>query len=89
MARQSSWVFRPKVTTSLYTLPIHFNKILKGSYGGSCVPHIDIPRYIRLIQAGKMTLNGLITHEFSLEKINEAISLVRSGEAGRILIAMN
>lgn len=74
---------------SIYTLPIHFNKILKGSHGGSCIPHIDIPRYIRLIQAGKMTLNGLITHEFSLEKINDAIQLMVSGDAGRIVIAMN
>jgi len=73
---------------SIYTLPIHFNKILKGSHGGNCVPHIDIPRYIRLIQAGKMTLNGLITHEFSLDKINEAINMVRSGEAGRVMVVM-
>jgi Zn-dependent alcohol dehydrogenase len=36
-----------------------------------------------------MTLNGLITHEFSLEKINDAIQLMVSGEAGRILIAMD
>ena len=74
---------------SIYTLPIHLNKILKGSHGGSCVPDIDIPRYIRLIQAGKMTLNGLITHEFSLKQINDAIKLLASGEAGRIVIAMN
>lgn len=74
---------------SIYTLPIHFNKILKGSHGGSCVPHIDIPRYIRLISAGKMTLKGLITHEFSLEQINDGIKLMASGEAGRIVIAMN
>jgi S-(hydroxymethyl)glutathione dehydrogenase/alcohol dehydrogenase len=74
---------------SIYTLPIHFNKILKGSHGGSCVPHIDIPRYIRLIQAGKMTLNGLITHDFSLDQINDAIRLLASGDAGRIVIAMN
>lgn len=74
---------------SIYTLPIHFNKILKGSHGGSCIPHIDIPRYIRLIQAGKLTLNGLITHEFSLEQINDAIKLMVSGDAGRIVIAMN
>jgi len=74
---------------SIYTLPIHFNKILKGSHGGDCIPHIDIPRYIRLLNAGKMTLNGLITHEFSLEQINDAIKLLVSGEAGRIIIAMN
>jgi len=49
---------------SIYTLPIHFNQILKGSHGGDSVPDKEIPRYIRLIQNGKMTLEGLITHEF-------------------------
>ncbi len=73
---------------SIYTLPIHFNKVLKGSQGGSCVPQIDIPRYIRLVQAGKLRLDGLITHEFKLHQINEAINTARSGEAGRVLIAM-
>ncbi|MBU1932061.1 zinc-binding dehydrogenase [Patescibacteria group bacterium] len=74
---------------SIYTLPIHFNKVLKGSHGGSCVPHVDIPRYIRLIKAGKLKLDGLITHEFKLDDINKAIDLVKSGEAGRVLIAMS
>lgn len=73
---------------SIYTLPIHFNKILKGSHGGSAIPHIDIPRYIRLVEAGKLKLDGLITHEFKLDNINEAIKLMKSGRAGRILIAM-
>lgn len=73
---------------SIYTLPIHFNKILKGSHGGNAVPHVDIPRYIRLIEAGKLKLDGLITHEFKLDEINQAIRLIKSGEAGRIVIAM-
>ncbi len=73
---------------SIYTLPIHFNKVLKGSYGGSCIPHIDIPRYVRLVDAGILNLDGLITHEFTLDKINDAIQLMRSGTSGRILISM-
>ena len=74
---------------SIYSLPLHFKKVLKGSHGGNAEPHIEIPAYIRLCQAGKMTLDGLITHEFSLDQINEAIQLVRSGEAGRCLVAMD
>jgi len=74
---------------SIYTLPLHFNKVLKGSHGGSCVPHVDIPRYIRLVKAGKLKLDGLITHEFKLGDINKAIDLVKSGEAGRVLIRMD
>jgi hypothetical protein len=50
---------------------------------------LDIPRYIRLCQAGKMRLDGLITHEFGLDQINEAIEVVRSGEAGRCVISMS
>ena len=74
---------------SIYTLPIHFNKILKGSHGGNAVPHIDIPRYVRLVEAGKLELDGLITHEFRLDNINDAIQLVKSGDAGRVLVAMH
>ncbi|MGB7542996.1 MAG: zinc-binding dehydrogenase [Burkholderiales bacterium] len=74
---------------SIYSLPLHFKKILRGSHGGDAEPHLDIPRYVRLMQAGKLKLDGLVTHEFKLDQINEAIRLVRSGEAGRVLVAMD
>ena len=73
---------------SIYTLPLHFGKVLKGSHGGSAMPHVDIPNYLRLVQAGKMNLEGLISHEFKLDDINEAIQLNRSGNAGRIVLVM-
>ena len=73
---------------SIYSLPLHFKKILKGSHGGDAQPHLEIPRYIRLYRAGKLKLDELITHEFSLKEINEAIAILRKGEAGRILINM-
>jgi S-(hydroxymethyl)glutathione dehydrogenase/alcohol dehydrogenase len=73
---------------SIYTLPIHFNKVLTGSHGGDCIPHKDIPRYVELCNSGKMELKELITHEFPLDKINEAIDTVRAGEAGRVVLNM-
>jgi len=73
---------------TLYTLPLHFNKQLTGSHGGDSVPDMEIPRLIKLIGAEKMTLNGLITHEFALNNINEALDLMRSGNCGRIIINM-
>ena len=66
---------------SIYTLPLHFKKILKGSHGGSVSPDLEIPRLINLIRADKMTLDGLITHEFPLSQVNEAIAAHRSGTA--------
>ena len=74
---------------SIYSLPLHFKKVLTGSHGGSAEPQVDIPRYIRLMQAGKFSLTGLVTHEFKLDRINEAIALVRSGDAGRVLVSMD
>jgi len=76
----------PHEKVTINTLPIHFNKILTGSEGGSSVPQVDIPRIIRLIQAGKLSLDGIITDEFTLDDINPAFDLVRSGKAGRVLI---
>lgn len=73
---------------SIYTLPLHFKKVLKGSEGGSCVPALDIPRIINLVQKGRVSLDGLVTHEFALEDINDALDLVRTGQAGRVLIKM-
>ena len=72
---------------SIYSLPLHFNKVLTGSHGGNAVPDVDIPNYIRLINVGKMTLDGLITHEFGLDDVNEALDLFRSGESGRCVIS--
>jgi len=74
---------------SIYSLPLHFKKVLTGSHGGSAEPHVDIPRYIRLMKAGRMTLDGLVTHEFTLNEVNDAIDTVRCGEAGRVLLRMD
>ena len=71
---------------SIYSLPLHFNQILTGSEGGGAAPNIDIPRYMRLMKSGKMILDGLITHEFKLDQINEALDLFRSGTAGKIIL---
>jgi S-(hydroxymethyl)glutathione dehydrogenase / alcohol dehydrogenase len=71
---------------SIYTLPLHFKKVLTGSHGGNAEPHIEIPRLIKLINNKRMTLGGLFTHEFRLDQINEAIEVVKSGIAGRVLL---
>ena len=73
---------------SIYTLPLHFRKVLKGSEGGSVVPDLEIARLIRLVERGRLKLDGLYTHEYPLDEINEAIRILRSGEAGRVLINM-
>ena len=73
---------------SIPSLPLHFNKVLTGSHGGGAEPDKDIPRIIRLMAAGKIDFDGLITHEVPLENINEAIDIFRSGTAGRVILSM-
>jgi S-(hydroxymethyl)glutathione dehydrogenase / alcohol dehydrogenase len=76
----------PREKVEIYTLPLHFDKVLKGSEGGQCQPARDIPRLIRLAEAGKVNYEGIVTDEFSLERINDAFDLMRSGKSGRILL---
>ena len=76
-----------KTPTSLHTLPLHLGKRLAGSHGGNAIPQEDIPRYIKLAQAGKLDLRPLITNRYHLEEINTAIADLREGRvAGRCLI---
>jgi S-(hydroxymethyl)glutathione dehydrogenase/alcohol dehydrogenase len=73
----------------IYSLPLHFGKALTGSYGGEAVPQDDIARYHQLYRAGRIKLKELVTHNFSLANINEAITGMRDGTiAGRCLIRM-
>ena len=74
---------------SIYSLPLHFKKRFIGSEGGDAVPDVEIPRYINLIKVGKFSLEGIITHEFNLEEINEALDLVRSSKAGRVILNLS
>jgi S-(hydroxymethyl)glutathione dehydrogenase/alcohol dehydrogenase len=79
----------PNEKVTIYTLPIHFNKVLTGSHGGDARPHVDIPRIIGLMKAGRISFDGIITHQFGLDQVNDAINLVRSGTAGRVLLTVN
>lgn len=75
--------------TSIYSLPLHFGKELKGSHGGEALPHQDIPRYQNLFRHGRLRLKELITDYFSLENVNSAIVGLRDGHIrGRCLIEM-
>lgn len=73
---------------SLYTLPLHFEKVLTGSHGGEADPTTDIPRYADLYRLGKLRLGEMITRRFTLDQINEAIEAMRGGEAGRFIIQL-
>lgn len=75
---------------SVYSLDLHFGKVITGSHGGETLPETDIPRYIELYKANKLNLDDLITDRFCLDDINTALDKMRSGQAaGRCLIKMH
>ncbi|OHA30088.1 MAG: hypothetical protein A3G52_02310 [Candidatus Taylorbacteria bacterium RIFCSPLOWO2_12_FULL_43_20] len=63
-------------------------KVLRATQGGKFSPSEDIPRYVKLHQAGILNIDGIITHNMKLDDINKAIDLVRDGQASRVLIEM-
>lgn len=73
-------------TVTLHTLPLHFGKIITGSEGGGSKPHLDIPRQVRMMQAGIFNPKGFISHRVRLDEVNDAIAKMRSGEVIHALI---
>jgi Zn-dependent alcohol dehydrogenase len=61
-------------------------KTIKATQGGRFSPSKDIPRYVKLYQAGLLDIDNLITHRTKLDDINGAIDMMRAGKANRIVI---
>lgn len=74
---------------TIHSLPLHFGKTLTGCEGGHSNPTLDIPRYLKLHESGKLKLDEYITHRFPLAEVNQALDVVRSGEAGRVVLTMD
>lgn len=73
---------------SIDSFPLHFDKKITGSFGGSSNPSYDIPRLIRLQQAKNINLSAMITKIYPLEKINQAIRELKHGKVIRGLIKL-
>jgi len=61
-------------------------KIVTGSFYGSCNPQVDMPRVLDLYMEGKLPLDRLVTRTYALEQINEAFAAMNSGEVARAVI---
>ncbi|MCK1357659.1 hypothetical protein [Bradyrhizobium sp. 199] len=54
--------------------------------GGQCQPARDIPRLVRLSDTGEVSYRGIVTHEFALDDVNDALDLMRCGTSAPILL---
>jgi S-(hydroxymethyl)glutathione dehydrogenase/alcohol dehydrogenase len=73
---------------NIHSHPLHHGKVLTGCEGGDTDPAVDIPRYLKLYQLGKLPLDKVITHRFPLTQINTALDQIRSGQVGRAMLHM-
>ncbi|UGY91111.1 Zn-dependent alcohol dehydrogenase [Streptomyces gobiensis] len=72
---------------NMFELFFDEKRILPSMYGGGDV-HRSYDRAIALWRAGRIDLEGLITHRVRLGEINEALDQMRSGEALRTCITV-
>lgn len=61
-------------------------KIMMDSQGGLTNPNVDIPRYLNMYKNHKIDFNDLISHEFKLDDVNEAMDMVKSGKGRRCML---
>ena len=61
-------------------------KSLLGSNYGSTVPARDFPMLAQLYLDGRLPIDRLITNRVSLDEVNDAFDLMRSGARGRSVI---
>jgi len=59
---------------------------IKATQGGKANPQEDIPRYVKMHREGILDISQFVTHRFKLDQINDAFDLLKSGNAGRIII---
>jgi S-(hydroxymethyl)glutathione dehydrogenase/alcohol dehydrogenase len=65
------------------------DRTLKGSYYGSARVLRDFPRFIELIESGRLDVASMVTRRFALDEVNEAFAAMRDGEVVRGVVVPN
>jgi NDMA-dependent alcohol dehydrogenase len=58
-------------------------KIVTGSFYGSCHPQTDMPWLLDLFMDGRLPLERLVTRSYRLDDINDAFAAMNAGEVAR------
>jgi S-(hydroxymethyl)glutathione dehydrogenase/alcohol dehydrogenase len=63
-------------------------KRIVGTWGGETQPDRDLPRYAQSFLAGALPLGELISHEYRLDEVNDALSALEAGQVARALVRL-
>lgn len=75
--------------TSTITLPAFefiIEKSIRGCFYGSSRFHADVPALLKRIQAGRMRVEGMVSHTVSLDELETAFERMRRGDGARTII---
>ena len=61
-------------------------KVITGSFYGSCSPQVDMPMVLDLYMDGHLPLDRLVSRTYPLEEINEAFAAMNAGDVARAVI---
>jgi alcohol dehydrogenase len=84
----SSGLSHPDKSFSIKHVDLVANeKIIKGSFLGSCVPDRDIPAYIDLYRSGRLPVDRLMSDHITLDEVNEGFDKLSDGNTVRQIIS--
>jgi S-(hydroxymethyl)glutathione dehydrogenase/alcohol dehydrogenase len=61
-------------------------RVVTGTFYGSCRPAVDMPMILRLHAQGRLPLDRLAGRRYPLEEINDAFADLRAGESARAIV---
>jgi S-(hydroxymethyl)glutathione dehydrogenase/alcohol dehydrogenase len=61
-------------------------RTITGTLQGNMRRPLDVPKYVDLFMAGKLPIDRLITRNYSLDHINEAVQALEKGEVIRSVV---
>jgi len=76
------------MTIAVDPFALHMRRTITGSYGGGTFPDESIPAYLALHAKGRLKLRELISAEYPLDRINDAIAALQAGQPGRCVIRL-
>ena len=77
------------VEVALPAIEFLSDKGIRGSYYGSGDALTDLPELAELALSGELDLAGVVTHVEPLEKVDEALDRLRTGEGVRTVLVID
>jgi S-(hydroxymethyl)glutathione dehydrogenase/alcohol dehydrogenase len=73
---------------SLNPMDLIRGKRIVGTWGGETRPDRDLPRYAQWFLEGRLPLRELISHEYRLDQVNDALADLEAGRVARALLQL-